>query len=423
MKKLIIFLITLCVCAFAKAQLSDSIVRHYVVAIDGACPFYSDVLHSTYAKNKVEQTLKKMEFKKNDYLSIVTYQLDLSNPNFDSFAWSPYDNNNEKIHWRAVNECNLNLLGDWNNLVDQQKNRLKVSANRYSFQTGAKPFILKCLQNDSINGANETIILLVSDMEGNSVGNNWNSEWGTMLQQNVSISQHKEYVDNVIQSIFSSYNFLQVYIEGNKQIKLADGYRNKGIPYPYVIEVYRLKTTPLPLHAISSIPAQLPIKRVRGGYTFDLDITSHKNDYTVKKIELTIKKNGKKYQSLGACLDTRIDKSNLSEGDTVVLKAWVKYNDGTYNGLIINPYDSNYSDILTIKQAIIFKDDAKIYGVLPVYDMFWFFWHDDIQSIVIFWDVVIAVLLTLMIIYLIRLYIDKQTIFIPKDKDIKIKHE
>ena len=60
MKKLIIFLITLCVCAFAKAQLSDSIVRHYVVAIDGACPFYSDVLHSTYAKNKVEQTLKKM---------------------------------------------------------------------------------------------------------------------------------------------------------------------------------------------------------------------------------------------------------------------------------------------------------------------------------------------------------------------------
>ena len=162
---------------------------------------------------------------------------------------------------------------------------------------------------------------------------------------------------------------------------------------------------------------------MRGGYTFDLDITSHKNDYTVKKIELTIKKNGKKYQSLGACLDTRIDKSNLSEGDTVVLKAWVKYNDGTYNGLIINPYDSNYSDILTIKQAIIFKDDAKIYGVLPVYDMFWFFWHDDIQSIVIFWDVVIAVLLTLMIIYLIRLYIDKQTIFIPKDKDIKIKHE
>lgn len=76
--------------------------RHFIIAVDGAMPKYTYELSRPSTKTYVEQLLNDyFGYNEKDYLSVVTYQIDLSTPNFNDFAFVPVDSNGKHISWRT----------------------------------------------------------------------------------------------------------------------------------------------------------------------------------------------------------------------------------------------------------------------------------------------------------------------------------
>lgn len=97
------------------------------------------------------------------------------------------------------------------------------------------------------------------------------------------------------------------------------------------------------------------------------------------------------------------------------------YKDGMYNGLDMNPYDEDYRKGLTITQSVIFKDDAKIFGKIAMPDFLWWFWADDVQAIVIFWDVIILLLVIMIVCFIAYRCFLSVTTYTPQNNVIKIR--
>lgn len=412
MKKLIILFL----CSFlnivqAEAQLSDSINRHIIIAVDGAMPQYTTILTSNSVRNLTQQFVNQFHLSQDDYISIAVYQIDISNPDFNKFAWVPNDLSGRKTKWLPYNG-NIQELGNWENIVFTQP-ATQISKYKASFQTASKQYVIKSLalqnSNEEIKGANETVVIVLSDDKINGSNNDFKFEWPNIATlPNSGLAPYKNEVFKTLEGFNNTYHFSQ---------------KNVGGPIngDFSISVFSLKPNVIPsIQSISNIPAQLPIVRIKGGYGFNIEIEPTNDKYEIKKIELTLNKSNKKYTAIGSTINELIDKSDLAEGDTATMRVWVKYKDGIYNGIIMNPYDTEYCAGLTMTQAIIFKDDAKVYGLLPVWDIFWWFKPNDIQAIVVFWDVTLAVILTILLtIIVIKLY-KKLMIYRPNNKDIKL---
>lgn len=389
--------------------------RHFIVAIDGAMPKYTYELFKTSTKDYVENLLNKyFDYNKKDYLSLVTYQIDLSNPDFNRFAFIPQLSNRNRAAWIQQSEVDFSALGDWASMVAIQHNRL-VGINKASFQSAAKQYILKAVQQNSNIGTNETYIILLSDEKVNGVDDNYQLEWNNISTSKGShIAPYREEVFSKLKNINQRFLFEPIKFYGQYKHEFAHISKE-----PFVLAVYKVRPTIIPsIQSIANIPAQLPFKKVRGGYAFDLDLSAIDPMYSVIKTELTLNDKNKKY-SLKGCKQTQtIDKQLLSEGDTVTFKVWLNYKDGIYNGLVMNPYDEDYKKGLTITQSVVFKDDAKIFGKITMPDFLWWFWADDVQSIVIFWDVVFILIFIIIICFIAYKLFRMMTLYIPKNKYI-----
>lgn len=375
-------------------QRNSHLNRHFIVAIDGAMPKYTYELFKTSTKDYVENLLNKyFDYNKKDYLSLVTYQIDLSNPDFNRFAFVPQLSNGNRAAWIQQSEVDFSVLGDWASMVYLQHNRL-VGINKASFQSAAKQYILKAVQQNSNIGTNETYIILLSDEKVNGVDDNYQLEWNNISTSKGSrIAPYREEVFSKLRNINQRFLFEPIKFYGQYKHEFAHISKE-----PFVLAVYKVRPTIIPsIQSIANIPAQLPFKKVRGGYAFDLDLSTIDPMYSVIKTELTLNDKNKKYSIKGCKQTQTIDKQLLSEGDTVTFKVWLNYKDGIYNGLVMNPYDEDYQKGLTITQSVVFKDDAKIFGKIEMPDFLWWFWADDVQAIVIFWDVVFILLFIIII--------------------------
>ena len=393
--------------------------RHFIVAIDGAMPKYTYELFKTSTKDYVENLLNKyFDYNKKDYLSLVTYQIDLSNPDFNRFAFVPQLSNGNRAAWIQQSEVDFSVLGDWASMVYLQHNRL-VGINKASFQSAAKQYILKAVQQNSNIGTNETYIILLSDEKVNGVDDNYQLEWNNISTSKGSrIAPYREEVFSKLRNINQRFLFEPIKFYGQYKHEFAHISKE-----PFVLAVYKVRPTIIPsIQSIANIPAQLPFKKVRGGYAFDLDLSTIDPMYSVIKTELTLNDKNKKYSIKGCKQTQTIDKQLLSEGDTVTLKVWLNYKDGIYNGLVMNPYDEDYQKGLTITQSVVFKDDAKIFGKIEMPDFLWWFWADDVQAIVIFWDVVFILLFIIIICILAYKAFKAVTAYIPNNDSIKISH-
>lgn len=389
--------------------------RHFIVAIDGAMPKYTYELFKTSTKDYVENLLNKyFDYNKKDYLSLVTYQIDLSNPDFNRFAFVPQLSNGNRAAWIQQSEVDFSALGDWASMVYLQHNRL-VGINKASFQSAAKQYILKAVQQNSNIGTNETYIILLSDEKVNGVDDNYQLEWNNISTSKGSrIAPYREDVFSKLKNINQRFLFEPTKFYGQYKHEFAHISKE-----PFVLAVYKVRPTIIPsIQSIANIPAQLPFKKVRGGYAFDLDLSAIDPMYSVIKTELTLNDKNKKYSIKGCKQTQTIDKQLLSEGDTVTFKVWLNYKDGIYNGLVMNPYDEDYKKGLTITQSVVFKDDAKIFGKITMPDFLWWFWADDVQSIVIFWDVVFILIFIIIICFIAYKLFRMMTLYIPKNKYI-----
>lgn len=389
--------------------------RHFIVAIDGAMPKYTYELFKTSTKDYVENLLNKyFDYNKKDYLSLVTYQIDLSNPDFNRFAFVPQLSNGNRAAWIQQSEVDFSALGDWASMVAIQHNRL-VGINKASFQSAAKQYILKAVQQKTNLGTNETYIILLSDEKVNGVDDNYQLEWNNISTSKGSrIAPYREDVFSNLKATNQRFLFEPIKFYGQYKHEFAHISKE-----PFVLAVYKVRPTIIPsIQSIANIPAQLPFKKVRGGYAFDLDLSAIDPMYSVIKTELTLNDKNKKYSIKGCKQTQTIDKQLLSEGDTVTFKVWLNYKDGIYNGLVMNPYDEDYKKGLTITQSVVFKDDAKIFGKITMPDFLWWFWADDVQSIVIFWDVVFILIFIIIICFIAYKLFRMMTLYIPKNKYI-----
>lgn len=393
--------------------------RHFIVAIDGAMPKYTYELFKTSTKDYVENLLNKyFDYNKKDYLSLVTYQIDLSNPDFNRFAFVPQLSNGNRAAWIQQSEVDFSALGDWASMVAIQHNRL-VGINKASFQSAAKQYILKAVQQKTNLGTNETYIILLSDEKVNGVDDNYQLEWNNISTSKDSrIAPYREEVFSKLKNINQRFLFEPTKFYGQYKHEFAHISKE-----PFVLAVYKVRPTIIPsIQSIANIPAQLPFKKVRGGYAFDLDLSTIDPMYSVIKTELTLNDKNKKYSTKGCKQTQTIDKQLLAEGDTVTFKVWLNYKDGIYNGLVMNPYDEDYQKGLTITQSVVFKDDAKIFGKIAMPDFLWWFWADDVQAIVIFWDVVFILMFIIIICIFAYKGFKTVTAYIPNNDSIKISH-
>lgn len=392
--------------------------RHFIVAIDGAMPKYTNELLKNSTKEYVENLLNEyFEYDKNDFLSLVTYQVDLSNPDFNRFAFAPHISNGTSALWKQQDKVDFSALGNWAGMVIQQ-NRF-VGINKASFQSAAKQYILQAVKQSSNLGANDTYIIMLSDEKVNGVDDNYQLEWNNISTSRGSrIAPYREEVFSKLKNINQRYQFEPVRFYGQYKHEFAHIAKE-----PFVLAIYKVRPTIIPsIQSIANIPAQLPFKKVRGGYAFDLDLSTTDPMYLVSKTELILNGKNKKYTSKESKLNQVIDKEVLSEGDTVTVRVWVNYKDGIYNGLVMDPYDKDYQKGLTITQSVIFKDDAKIFGKITMPDFLWWFWADDIQAIVIFWDVVFILLFIIVVCILAYKWFKSVTSYVPNNDSIKISH-
>lgn len=308
----------------------------------------------------------------------------------------------------------FSALGDWASMVAIQHNRL-VGINKASFQSAAKQYILKAVQQKTNLGTNETYIILLSDEKVNGVDDNYQLEWNNISTSKGSrIAPYREDVFSNLKTTNQRFLFEPIKFYGQYKHEFAHISKE-----PFVLAVYKVRPTIIPsIQSIANIPAQLPFKKVRGGYAFDLDLSAIDPMYSVIKTELTLNDKNKKYSIKGCKQTQTIDKQLLSEGDTVTFKVWLNYKDGIYNGLVMNPYDEDYKKGLTITQSVVFKDDAKIFGKITMPDFLWWFWADDVQSIVIFWDVVFILIFIIIICFIAYKLFRMMTLYIPKNKYI-----
>lgn len=410
--------------------------RHFIIAIDGAMPAYTAELQKTTTKEYVEQLLNNYFcFNSNDFLSIVTYQIDLSNPDFNRFAYVPKDRNGKRIKWRKQEKACFSDFGQWADIVAHQQNGF-VGTNKASFQSAAKPFILqavvpesehrsisgyqKTVSYEDVTAANVTYIIMLSDDEVNGTDDNYKSEWkniSTAEGSNLRSNKHDSIaVFSKLKNINRRFHFESV--KFGRVDKHTFAHISK---YPFTLSIYKVCPTTIPsIQSITDIPAQLPFRKVRGGYDLYLELNNRSNDYTIIRLELALHKNNLHFSNHTSSIQQDIKRSQLSEGDTVSLRAWATYNDGYYNGFIFSPYDSDYTNSLTLTQAVTLKDDTKIFGKMPVADCMWWFWPHDIQSIVIFWDIVLILIFIALIAFILYKGFVRINKYKPSNKDITI---
>lgn len=143
-------------------------------------PKYTNELLKASTKDYVENLLNDyFEYDKNDFISLVTYQIDLSNPDFNRFAFIPLRSDGLPASWIQQDKVNFSSIGNWANLTVNQQNRF-VGLNKASFQSAAKQYIMQAVKQKSQVVANETYIILLSDEKVNGIDDNYQLEWNNI---------------------------------------------------------------------------------------------------------------------------------------------------------------------------------------------------------------------------------------------------
>ena len=84
-----------------------------------------------------------------------------------------------------------------------------------------------------------------------------------------------------------------------------------------------------------------------------------------------------------------IPSEKVKVGDVISLSLTVILKDGLYDGVIISPANTRYHDGMVVNQVVKIQNEAKILGILPLSDSFWWWFPNDIFSAVMIWDLLI----------------------------------
>ena len=374
---------------------------HVIVAFDRAIPNYEytyrDVRTLSIIDNYIRQELRF----DNLYISVVGYSMNGGYPDIDDFVVLYTDRESNSVLWQNYNSLR-EMFPYW---PMGEPNKMSNYYRPGSMQSLAKPYcVMEAAVKDVNYVADATFVIFVTDEKVQGVDDDYSREWEEMSWYNKGAYEKiRDSVFEKLQQFNETYRF---------------EFRNrKMIDREYVIASYELLPAVQPsIYSVSDLPSPLPIKRVRGGFTLACKVESHDNHYEVKDWAV--------YSSTGSLFKRNTDgnlfiKSNeLKDGDTLEVRMMMRMSDDLYGGFLLSRRNCAG---MALKQKIKLQDEAKVLGIMPLSDNYWWWFPSDVMTAVMIWDLIILLVLiaiTAFVFYIIFVIINT---YHPNNNDIKLK--
>jgi hypothetical protein len=409
-----------------KFQLGHVPNRHVVILIDAApAQSYQYLLQdNSKLPGIIDKFLKEKNlYNDGDYLSVLSYSLgagNLDGHNLERFITTP-KNRGELLAWKRPKSNNplRNLSGNWASIsYGQHLKKLRdpigsLNSLRLYYALHA----VSC--SDENLAANSLYIITISD-EIHQGNDDIAGELRKLLQISpLDLDIQKNIQEESLSfsnSVKKNFTFLT---DPSKLII------DKSNIYPFQLVVTEIKPSRDPsIQNMLHLPAMPDLKRVRGGYRLDIKVPQIDSTYKLEKMELTISasnEDNKLYETTDDYISVTLPTQTvLSDSVCATLRAWVRFNDGVYNALVLNPYDKANLG-LSMSQQLVTRDEPKILGFLRVSDALWFsFLPDTYENVIIAYSTIVWLLIVAAIVALAMYLIKKVSTYVPTIESIRI---
>lgn len=417
-KRLLWFFLFMVSVGFTNAQ---ELTTHYIVAFDQSVPLYRNEYLSGNIIKTLDKILDENEFRRGkDYISIVGYSLEHT-PSMERFVRPYKDIKNNDILWKRYKYPLTNNMEDW---PSGQPVLNLESGSPSSIQSIAKPYAIMETKGRGESGAlvDRTVLLMVTDEVINGADDNYRQEWNRVKAiAGSDIPAYCRIEDDVfltMRKFNEEYKFVQEPIKYNGNLRdkiplsVDGGY--KIVPYE-VVPVEKPS-----IHAVTDMPSPIPLKRVKGGFRVNANVKSINPKYTIKDITVFGKKGEMLGQSATGDFDFLIPSGKISEGDTINVAMSLLLKDGFYDASILSYKNDRYKSGMTNKQVVKLQDEAKVMGLIPLSDKYWWWFPNDIFSAVMIWDLIILLIGIVIIGVILYICFVRINLYRPSNDKLKI---
>lgn len=400
---------------------ASSTATHYIIAFDQSVGKYHYDYLSVETLDLLSSILKDAKYDvNNDFISIVGYTMEMGNPSVQRFVRPYITTDGDTVIWMSLSSVNLSSL--FRNWPKGQPLLDAYNSPYGSMQSIAKPYIV--METNRISSGNKfadkTIVLLVSDEVVNGTDDNYSQEWNnvsTSLGANYAkFMELSQEVFNTMQGFNEEFRFVQIGL-GNKKRKRfsisSDGVY-KVIPYEVVA------SDKPSIHSATDFPSSLPLKRVRGGFKMLVKVSSVDDKYKINEIKISDRHGKILGDSSNGEMDFVLSSTDIRSGDTLIVSLSITLNDGYYNGILISENNLRYKEGMISKQVVKIQDEAKVLGLFPLADAFWWWTPNDVFTAVMIWDLIILLTVIAVVGYILYRCFVRINSYKPSNDKLKI---
>ena len=394
--------------------------KHVIISLDNALhPKYETVLCE---QNRIQQAIAKiatdLDLKEGDYYSFVNVGINEYAENISQLARPIKDAKGKFIVWRefkSVKDMFAQGKSWYDMVLTQGINEISYMGRQFSLLTGAKAYSLSCIPKQGEEKmANKTYLVMITDDQYNG-NNDQNTEFNMMYNTRMNKQEFLAHCRNVAKY----YNFQFCY-----SVLINDTLEAKYEAFLYEV----IPSSSYALGAVVNYPANLGLRRVKGGYRLQFPLETISNEFLIRCFGLHIITNqgGKRVRNTYYFYTKDKEVSVLVPTDDVMsdrleveIEGWIHQNDSIYGGVLLNPYDPLFSRLHTC-QVLTLTNEAKIYGLLPIPDGLWLF-TNNCQTAVLTWDIICLLVLIAVICFIAYLIFNRITAYKPNNNIIRLR--
>lgn len=379
------------------AQLSEESKVHVIIGFDNLVPFYSGYYssQSQYLQTKLEESI-----------SLCTDAKELSNLSFINFSHKdPYTELSPVNFAEVMSDKVGNHVFPYPEGRDKWQTWVGRKGGSYSFLSIAKQECLHAMFSVTDKREfNRVFLLLVTDEHYNA-NDSYNKEISDALGSHSKRVEEFEREFNYVSDFYRFKYIGEVIIENT-----------------FKIAQYEILPNSISLGSVVDIPADFGIERVRGGYSVHFKAHPLEANYTLKQIKLSVEKGeNQENQYFVDSVGMKISSKYVQDGIlNITLRGWLQQNDSVYGAIVMNPYDKRYTRHLTIERKLSVRNSEKVLGLFPLWDMFWWWFPNDLHFAVLIWDIILIIANFIMICIVAFRVFRKITCYVPDNKDITL---
>lgn len=174
------------------------------------------------------------------------------------------------------------------------------------------------------------------------------------------------------------------------------------------------------IHSVTDMPSPLPLKRVRGGFKLNIETHSLNPKYEITDIEIASATGSQLGNSKNGTFNFVIPSSSVTEGDTLQVLMKLLLKDGYYDGSVISAANDRYRAGMSVKQVVKLQDEAKVLGLFPLKDAFWWWFPNDIFTAVMIWDFILLLIGIIIVVFIFYKLFIKINTYKPANNNLRI---